>query len=260
MKNKERSDKISFIFRKRLIIAQKIFMKSIIQYLFYLIFLTLTSQCLAQGIDTDRPDQRDGIYTLPQHIFQIENGITLTDEDFVNNFMLRYGLLNGTELRLTVDAGKVGKYAGLMPLGISVKQKVIEQNKALPGITLVAYLNFGKLASSEFQTDNMPYELKIAFENVLTDKLNLGYNIGTTTGFEELTLSVGLGYTPAENASMYLEYFSSFNDINAQHNIDIGILLNVKPYLQVDIACGRAIFSENSRFFSTFGIAYVFLK
>ena len=74
----------------------------------FLLFLCLccTSLAIAQNdenINTDRPDQSEGVYTLPKGQFQIENGYVFSKEDSSANLMLRYGLITNTEIRLEGD-------------------------------------------------------------------------------------------------------------------------------------------------------------
>ena len=56
-----------------------------------------------ETINTDRPDQSKGVYTLPKGQFQIENGYVFSKEDSSANLMLRYGLIPNTEIRLEGD-------------------------------------------------------------------------------------------------------------------------------------------------------------
>lgn len=226
-----------------------------------IVFLLLSAvDCLAQTepISTDRPDQSDGVYTIPKNQIQVENGLTLAKGTVINNLMLRYGLGSSTEVRLLVDAGKEEGIRGLKPLTISAKQRLLEQQqKIIPAITLVGYVSFEKAASKNFQGNEIPFELKLAFENELDDQFSLGYNLGTSDKFKNLNFSFGVGYSPIENISTFVEYFSTFNRHDSEHNIDIGILFTATPVLQFDIACGRSIDDRDANFFTTFGVSYI---
>ena len=71
-----------------------------------LLCLCCTSLAIAQNdetINTDRPDQSEGVYTLPKGQFQIENGYVFSKQDSSANLMLRYGLITNTEIRLEGD-------------------------------------------------------------------------------------------------------------------------------------------------------------
>lgn len=231
-----------------------------IRTLFFIVNLCFVSLgCFAQSesIDTDRPDQSDGVNTISKNKFQIENGITISKETTLNNFMLRFGVTNSTELRLLADFGKENTINGLKPLTLSIKQKLIEQDKLIPSISLVGYASIGKLASDNFQDDDISIIMKFAFENELSDKFSLGYNIGSSDDFDNLSLSSGLAYDPNEKISTFIEYFSTFDEFDQEHNVDVGILIILIPTLQIDFAFGHAIFTEEDRFFTTIGISYL---
>lgn len=223
-----------------------------------LFFVTATSIAQTENINSDRPDQSDGVYTVPQKKFQLENGITITNQTLLNNFMLRYGLTNSTEIRLLLDAGKEKEGRGLKPVTISAKQQLIKQHKAFPAITLVGYISVERFASKDFDGLHLPYELKLAFENELSDKFSLAYNIGASNEFKSLNLTLNAGYSPTQKITTFVEYFSSINKSDANHNIDVGILFVINPSLQIDFACGNSIFSSANNVFATLGISYIF--
>lgn len=227
-----------------------------------LFFITLiyANNCLSQteNINTDRPDQSDGAYVVPKNKFQIEDGFTIAKETFINNLLLRYGITNSTEIRLLVDAGKELTATGLMPVTVSIKQRLLKQHAIIPAISFVGYASFEQLASKDFQGDQIPFELKLAFENEITDQFSLGYNVGTSEKFKALNLTLNFGFTPTNKFSTFIEYFSTITKLEAEHNLDAGVLFLVNPHLQFDIACGRSISGPESRFFTTFGVSYIF--
>lgn len=225
-------------------------------------FLFPVSTIFAQTIEpinTDRPDQGDGAYTLPKGSFQIEEGITIEKESLINNFMLRYGITNGLETRILIDAGKYYSNRGFMPVTLSAKQRIIAQKNVIPAITLVGYIGFEKLASKDFSGNGIPAEIKVAFENELSDKFSIGYNIGTSTWFENCNLTFGVGYSPIDKLTGFVEYFSTLQKgAAAFHNFDLGILYIINQKLQLDIAAGRSLFDKDKRMFFTTGFSYRF--
>lgn len=228
----------------------------------FIIFYLLLMPCFVKAqevtINTDRPDQSDGVATVPFRKFQIEEGLTFAEKTVVNNLMLRFGVTNSTEVRLLADAGKENFLEGLQPLTLSVKQKIIRQHKVLPTITFVGDVSFGQLASNDYHSEQWPYSLKLAFENELSQKFTLSYNAGTSDEFRNLDLSLNLGYSPDEKWATFIEYFSTLSKDEKAHNIDVGVLYLIHPLLQVDIAGGRSLFAKENRYFGTFGISYLF--
>lgn len=218
------------------------------------------TNCFAQveNINTDRPDQSDGVYTVPMGKFQVENGVTIGKGILLNNLMVRYGPTNTTEFRFLADAGREGELNGLKPLTLSIKQRIIAQRKILPAITFVGYISLGRLASKEFDGPETPLKLELAFENEISDQFSVGYNVGLSDHFKELDLTFGVGFSPSPKISTFIEYFSTVNDQETDHNMDVGILFAVSPLLQFDVACAHSFTHSDNGFLTTFGVAYLF--
>lgn len=236
-------------------------MKKVVRFLFVqTVFSLFTFTGFAQEIriDTDRPDQGDGVATVPKGWFQVEEGATIADNTFINNLMFRVGVGQATEVRLLIDAGREDGVGGLKPVTISLKQRLTKQHGVLPAVSFVGYLSYERLATKNFSGNKVPYELKLAFENELSEKLTLGYNAGASDDFNHLNLTTGFSYTISERVSVLAEYFSTITHGADLHNIDAAILYLVTPRLQLDLDVGRGIFSSDSRYFSTFGISYLF--
>lgn len=235
-------------------------MKIIYHLLFIFSLFISANSAIAQveSINTDRPDQSDGVYTIPKNTFQLENGITIAKQTVINNLMLRYGLTPSTEIRLLLDVGKEFENKGLLPISLSFKQRIIEQKEIIPAMTLVGYVAFEQLASKDFKGNKLPFEIKMAFENEINEKFSIGYNLGTSNQFKNLNLSVALGYNINDKISTFIEYFSTLSKNGNEHNIDAGILYIINPKLQIDIAYAQPIYGLENKPFGTIGIAYSF--
>lgn len=235
-------------------------MKIIYHLLFIFSLFISANSAMAQveSINTDRPDQSDGVYTIPKNTFQLENGITIAKQTVINNLMLRYGLTPSTEIRLLLDVGKEFENKGLLPISLSFKQRIIEQKEIIPAMTLVGYVAFEQLASKDFKGNKLPFEIKMAFENEINEKFSIGYNLGTSNQFKNLNLSVALGYNINDKISTFIEYFSTLSKNGNEHNIDAGILYIINPKLQIDIAYAQPIYGLENKPFGTIGIAYSF--
>lgn len=235
-------------------------MKIIYHLLFIFSLFISANSAIAQveSINTDRPDQSDGVYTIPKNTFQLENGITIAKQTVINNLMLRYGLTPSTEIRLLLDVGKEFENKGLLPVSLSFKQRIIEQKEIIPAMTLVGYVAFEQLASKDFKGNKLPFEIKMAFENEINEKFSIGYNLETSNQFKNLNLSAALGYNITDKISTFVEYFSTLSKNGNEHNIDTGIMYVINPKLQIDIAYAQPIYGLENKPFGTIGIAYSF--
>lgn len=211
-----------------------------------------------EPISTDRPDQSDGVYTVPGGVFQLENGVNIAEDLLVNDLMVRYGLGKRTEARVVLDAGGVSGETGLLPVVFSVKQRVLDGRGARPSVALVGYAGFGSLATGDLREEGISTELKLAFEHELADRWALGYNLGTNDPFRNLNVTGNLGWSASDRTAVFVEYFATFGPEPPAHNVDAGVLFALAPVLQLDMAGGRSLVAEEDRAFFTLGISYRF--
>ncbi len=128
----------------------------------------------------------------------------------------------------------------------------------MPAIAFVGEISVGKFATKSFQNDELPFALKLAFDKDLSDKFSLGCNIGTSDQFRELDFTFEGVYSLADNASVYLEYFSDFYKAGSDHNLDAGILYAITRKFQIDLAAGFALNNSGMPDFATIGVSYLF--
>ncbi|MDO5106305.1 transporter [Capnocytophaga sp.] len=215
-------------------------------------FSTLYSQD-KDYINTDRPDQSEGIYTLAKRSFQTENGFTFSEGVFVDDLMLRYGLFNGTELRLSSDFVKLnGQDLKISVFSASFKQEILKENDVIPAVTFVGYITYQD-ALKKWSAD-----MCLAFENNLSERFSLAYNVGLSKSFSQLNTTFQGQYSLTNRLFAFAEYFAFFTNETPSHNLDCGILYCLSTNFQIDTAFGRSIFRDDTDWFVSFGISYRF--
>lgn len=194
------------------------------------------------SINTDRPDQSDGVFTLGRNKLQLETGILygkVDESDYVlHDIMLRYGLFNGTELRVEVDYGNYFGLKGVMPATFSIKQRIISGHGIIPAITAIGYVTVPFLSTENFRPDKVPVALTMAFENPITEQFTLSYNLGIFTdgGNDELNwiITANLGYSPLDQVSFFAEYYTTIvPGFKSVGNMDFGVAWLVKQNLNL---------------------------
>lgn len=236
-----------------------------IVFLFLSFAYRATSQA-TEPVNSDRPDQSDGTYTLPKKFYQLETGFTYGKENgsyIFHNTMLRYGLTSKTEFRFLLDYGKSNGETGIMPVGVSIKHQIVSPKGWLPDITAVGYLRLPFLATNNFRPDKIPASLLLAFQNDLSDKLSVGYNFGSSFDGEsadnDWIFTISAGFAPTEVLSFFAEYFSQFSNASKPaHNMDVGAMWLLKNNLQLDMAIGSTLFKDIKNRFITIGVTYRF--
>ncbi|MDR2206492.1 MAG: transporter [Flavobacteriaceae bacterium] len=207
-------------------------------------------------INTDRPDQSDGVYVLPKNKMQIENGFTFAEKTALNNFMFRYGLSGSTEIRALLDFGMQNSEKGLLPATFSIKQRIVSQKGIFPAITFSGYVSSGYLASKAFHNHEFTFSFITAFENKITDSFAVSYNIGTSSFHKDILFTACFNYAFSEKLTGFAEYFSNFEKtLKPNHNTDFGLLYLMNSNFQIDLATGISI-AEQPNLFVTTGISF----
>ncbi len=225
--------------------------------LFFLFTITLPAQ-LDEDIPemiTDRPDQTESAYIVPQGFYQLEAGI-LCDRFSKNNrvlsaptALLRIGLFSHAELRIGTDMliERDGlQQKGLSPLSIGAKTLINEGEGWKPRIAVIAALTIPETGKSAFKQEHLTPELLFAFENVLNDRLSIGYNAGfiwedyyyRTLTYYSLVAGIGL----TDKLNTFVEWYGFYApNLNGDNRIDGGFTYSVRHNLQVDISFGMGL-------------------
>jgi len=211
------------------------------------IALCCTSLAVAQNdgnLNTDRPDQSEGVYTLPKGQFQIENGLVFSKEESSDNLMLRYGLITNTELRLEADFDL--RTPDFSSTTFSIKQRLYEsEQRYIPSVT---------------DAKTYTFDACLAFESSLTDQLSLAYSARSSEQFKNLDVTAQVNYAPNNKLWSFVEYYASYNGMRApEHNINAGFAYLLKPNFQIDLSGGRTLWQPEPQYFVGVGIGYLFI-
>ena len=222
-----------------------------------LLCLCCSSLAIAQSdetINTDRPDQSEGVYTLPKGQFQIENGYVFSKEDSSANLMLRYGLITNTEIRLEGDFDL--RTPDFSSTTFSVKQRLYEsEQRYIPSVGLIGYGQYSKTDAKTYT-----FDVCLAFESSLTDQLSLAYGARSSEQFKNLDVTAQVNYAPNNKFWTFVEYYASYNGTRApEHNINAGIAYLLKPNFQIDLSGGRTLWQPEAQYFVGVGIGYLFI-
>jgi hypothetical protein len=222
------------------------------------VLLSISILSAQQTINTDRPDQSDGVYILEKKRWQIEEGVLFAKAKLLNNLMLRYGITHSMEIRLLIDCGKENDLIGLLPVSLSMKQRIYKGEEIIPAVSVIGYVSSDYLATKNFSNKEWNYNVVLAFENEVSDNFSVGYNVTTTSFCKDISVTCNLGYSVLKNLSYFVEYFVTFEKHNIpEHNFDVGLLYSCLDNFQVDIATGNT-FNTMENYFITAGFAYKF--
>ena len=228
--------------------------------------LFFTQLMVSQDIVTDRPDQTESSVTVGEKTFQIEMGamyLTAAENNFesfmVPQVLLRYGITKGIELRfatqfesLKFDLGDDKlNFNGVNDLQIGAKFQLLKKENVNTEIAFLSHLvipvSQNNLASNQIGVIN-----KLAISHVISNRINVGYNIGydymESTSF--LTYSLAVGFGISEVVGFYVEPFGVWGESNVfESNFDIGFTFLLNSNFQLDASYGLGL-NNNMNYYS----------
>ena len=180
-------------------------MKKIALFVFALIsFVEINAQEVEFA--ADRPGASTGPAIVSKGVIQWEQGMQYDGDGAKGNFtysntLLRYGLFDGVELRLGGDAFSYDYFgswkSAFSGLGIGAKIRCCDEQGAIPAVAVLADFQIPSTGTEGFAAEYFTPSLYLLFENTLSDKLSLGYNVGAEwdglTPSPATFLAVGLG-------------------------------------------------------------------
>lgn len=242
-------------------------------------FIALTFLCYTasmaqtQRIDTDRPDQTESAFPVPQKYFQGEFGFG--KENFKGDeyhlihpvFLLKYGLAKRFELRLEgnflseyVQRIPNTKTTNLEPVEIGTKISLFEEKGFFPKTSLIIHVGLPFAGSNFDRTQHLFPSFRFTCQNSLSEKIGIGYNLGAEwNGYDNRPAWL---YTFSPNFSIgrnwytYLEAFGFYEERSWQHNIDGGIAYYLSDDAKIDLSGGFGIGSSFLKNYFSFGFSF----
>lgn len=219
--------------------------------------------CFAQPekIDTDRPDQTESAVTVPKKWIQFEMGFSKQANNSSENelqhptLLSKYGISKKIEFRLitTVSTNTHNsnpfakqKETGLSPVEVGAKIALWEEKKGLPKTSLIFHVGIPKLASKNFQANNLAPNFRFSMQHSLTENIGLGYNLGAqwdgVSSAATWIYTIAPGINLGEKWYSYIEAFGFISkDSKPEHSLDGGIAYFVTKNFKLDISSGFGI-------------------
>ncbi len=235
---------------------------------------------------TEFSAERPGVSIPPDILttgkFQLENGIqysnlfdgSIRSENYLfSSLLVRYGLVQGVELHVetnyayNIDKDSTGASveAGLTPIMIGTKIKIIGQRKVIPNVSVVFNLTLPLSGNREFTPENPVPSLYLCMSNKLSEKLNLCYNYGIAwDGFSDIPnhfYGVCLGISLSSKWNVFIEgYGYSAVDMSSSFYMDTGLAYMINDHLQADISVAGSFNTPCNFFLAGAGIAWKIVK
>lgn len=252
---------------------------SILRAISMLILLfALAHKANSQKLDpiaTDRPDQTESPFIVPQQYFQFEIGFVheKVNQNEINqtypNCLAKYGLTKKTELRLILDLGNTRSFgknnSGLNPVTIGFKTNLLEEKGIIPTTSFIGHLTIPTLASQDKKAIYYAPSFRFNMQHTLSDRSTLSYNLGSEwDGFTPeptFIYTLATGFSITESFGSYVELYGfAPQKQSARHSWDAGFTYLINNNVQLDIHGGTAITKNAPNYFIGCGISFRFKK
>ena len=230
-----------------------------IRVVVFLVLFTTGYVLNAQTIETDRPDQTEGASTVPKKSLQIEGGFLheLSEMDGVKELrilvpttLFRYGLTKTVELRLGAQYERIRNREtqktndGLSDLELGAKVQLLKKEDSKTRIAFLSHLVL-PTGPKELTINKLGTINKLSISHELSDKFNLGYNVGYDyfgEGNGNFTYSIVFGMAVYNIFGVYVETYGEFTDFKKHlSSFDAGITYLLDDSLQLDFSSGTGL-------------------
>jgi hypothetical protein len=207
-------------------------------------------KCLGQSLlQTDRPDQTEGVFIVGKKIFQIETGVLAAQNRggksnyLLPTTLLKYGLSDNFELQTIVDLVQENGSFGLSPISLGFKANLAKEKGARPEIAVIGRVQVKNLSSREFTSPKSLPMFRVAFHNTLSNVVVLGYNLGMQWNeFEKPSyiLSASSNFHLNQKLTLYTELFNHTRENSLLNPIaDLGAMYAIQNRYILDASLGK---------------------
>ncbi len=211
--------------------------------LIFLLGLLKLSAQYSETIDSGRPGQAIGANTIGKNVFQIEAGMDYSSKVFITNSFFRYAISD----RFEVNSGITYNFSDKNISAFSVGTRInLYDADDFP---------IGVQVSYNIPIENLPNSASVVFatSKSLTDKLNLGLNLGTTISKNTNALYVvNLSYSVNDKIGIFVEPYGTISN-NFEMNFDTGISYLLNKNLKLDFLTSYGLNNENGLLLSLGG-------
>jgi hypothetical protein len=249
-------------------------MKKYIAFLFtFACFAALPAMAQNDKIKADRPGRTLTPEIVEKGTLQAEIGFEKRQEQKGDRSYdhpeadLRFGLSNRFELRAEF-IGETQRYTttnefknGMKPLELGFKAKLLKEKGAMPAVSFFTHVGIPQIASKSHQGKHLSPEIRLLFQNELTDKLNLEYNIGPEWNDDETTPQWFYSFAPdlelGEKFEIFLEVFGRLQKGGApEHAVDFGFGYYPAKDIKLDFFGGAGLSKAAPDYFISAGVSF----
>ncbi len=234
------------------------------KYFLALIWLLTTSQLLAQSeepLSTDRPGEgTDAASVVGAGVGQLETGVFQEWENvgdyslaYFPTVLLRYGILNRVELRLSsgLYTGEGQSGIGWSPLDLATKVALIEQAHGLiPQTALLVGFTLPSTGSEAVQSRFTQPRVVLLLNHPINSWLGITTNLGAHWEDDSpetiYRYAMSFDFSLSQRVGAFAEFYGDLPEASAtSHLFNVGFTYLLTNNLQLDLAAGIGL-TENA--------------
>ncbi len=249
---------------------------------FVILFVVITSLPIIAQDDSftaDRPGATTGTGIIAKGRLQWETGAAYerdrTAEPAEHNYTLntslwRLGLSSRIELRVQTDAylthfsntsdftfSKSGRCWG--NLGFGTKLRLIDEHGLLPSMALLGNVSVPCGKKYETAHRDFGFQLHVLFENTISKRWGLGYDVGLDRSDDgsgcSMFLGVCLSFQATDRLGLFAEQYNSLGDDSSSW-LETGMSYQLAQRLQLDASVDLNLNHPSRLFIISFGVAW----
>jgi hypothetical protein len=231
--------------------------------------LWLSQSCYSQdSLQTDRPDQTEGTFIVPENFLQIESGFNWDKVEGRQNALLlptnllKFGISDFFEVQACVDffLDEENNF-GMLPISLGVKTQLLKERKYIPEIALIARVQTNNWSSKRFANKNWLPMFRLAFNNTVNDRFSVGYNLGMQWNdgdsdesiFPTYVITLCPGFNINNKLSAYIEGYTNLTKNHADYIVDAGCTYQVHNNCIIDFSVGKYLGTTDRDFYCQIG-------
>lgn len=239
--------------------------------LFFLMFAPILVSAQDKLI-TERPSESLAPQTVQKKSLQAEVGFRRTRENEQDkvwqnpDILLRYGLFEKLELRMenTLENEKLVSENefrnGFKPVELGVKLNFFETKNEAFSSSIMGQIGLPKIASADHRIDKAYSRVRLLFENKLSEKLKLNYNVGSEWDSQDHEQNWMFSFTPefeiSDKWESYVEVFGFAKKGKASEDVfDAGFAYFLSKNSKVDLSGGVGLNEEAPHYFVAAGFS-----
>ncbi len=221
-------------------------------------------------IQTDRPDQTETPFTVPDNYFQMETGFSFEQTDhFTQSFtgpsaLFKYGINDHFEVGLITELAVIKSDAtiyGFNPITLRFKEKINDEKGILPTTSFIGYLTIPQLASDSFKATYFAPAFRFTMQHSLSEKISIGYNLGAEWDGESpepiFIYTLTTGYSVSGKVGVYAEVYGFVPQWSkANHRFDCGLNYLLQPNVLFDISGGVGLTDIAPDYYVALGFSF----